>query len=208
VFSRKRPNEGHAALAALEREGAVLGPITQNVDRLHQRAGSESVIELHGALEEVRCLRCERIHPRHDVQVAFVERNPDFTRLSAELAPDGDAELPPELIDGLDLVGCAACGGVLKPHVVFFGESVPRPRVEAAFARVASADALLVLGTSLAVFSGFRFVRRAHELGLPIVVVNAGATRARPLATIEVEARLGDVLPRLRTALRDRAPVG
>lgn len=196
-FSSKTPNAAHLALEQLEGRAGFLSPITQNVDRLHQRAGSREVIELHGALAEVTCTSCRLMLSREEVQARLLELNPDFVSQTAEMAPDGDAELDPELIEGFELLPCPRCGGVLKPHVVFFGEGVPRERVERAFERVDSANALLVLGTSLAVFSGYRFVRRAKERNQPVHVVNAGPTRADPIAASKLEARLGELLPRL-----------
>ena len=214
-FVQAQPNDAHRALADLERVGAVMAPITQNVDRLHVRAGSPATLELHGALEEVICLSCTRIHAREAIQSLLTARNRGFLSAagSARLAPDGDSDLPDALVEGFEVVDCPACGGVLKPHVVFFGESVPRERVDRAFRRVDSADALLVLGTSLAVFSGFRFVRRAAARGLPIFVVNLGPTRADAMAALKLEARVGDVGPRVATALFSgpplpRAPAG
>lgn len=198
-FSSTEPNEAHQALASLQTSGWGWAPITQNVDRLHQRAGSTDVIELHGALEDVRCLGCETLYPRAQVQTWLGEMNPSFAAHRAELAPDGDAEL--EDVEGFVVPSCPRCGGILKPHVVFFGEGVPRTRVETAYARVEAAEALVIAGTSLAVFSGYRFARRARDLGRPIYVLNVGPTRADDLATMLVRARLGDVLPRLATAL-------
>lgn len=200
AFRDRRENDAHRALAALEGAGAS-PPITQNVDRLHQKAGSADVIELHGALAEVICLSCRTLYARDEVQTWMLELNPGFAAADAEIAPDGDVEL--EDTEGFVTATCPRCSGVLKPHVVFFGESVPRDRVERAFRRVRSADALLVVGTSLAVYSGFRFVRRAHEEGQPVHVVNAGPTRADALATTRLDGRVGDILPRLVQRLRE-----
>lgn len=194
-FRARSDNAAHRALATLERADAVVPLMTQNVDRLHQKAGSREVIELHGALAEVVCLSCQTPFSRDQVHGWMLELNPGFAPAPAETAPDGDVEL--EDTEGFVVASCPRCSGVLKPHVVFFGESVPRERVEQAFRRVESADALLILGTSLAVYSGFRFARRAHERGLPIHVVNAGPTRADVLATSRIDGRVGDVLPRL-----------
>lgn len=191
------PNEAHQALADLEARGHALGLVTQNVDRLHQRAGSRRVIELHGALHDVRCLSCGSVEPRQALQERLSRVNPGFGRKPVEFAPDGDAELGDAAISRFRVVGCLACGGPLKPDVVFFGENVPRARVDAASELVDRADALLVVGSSLTVFSGFRFVKRAHAAGKPIAIVNVGRTRGDPLSTVKVEARAGAVLPHL-----------
>lgn len=203
-----RPNHGHLALASLERAGAVTGVITQNVDRLHHAAGSDRVIELHGALAEVRCLGCGHLESRGDLQDRLEALNPDIRCFGVEQAPDGDAELPSELLSGFRVPVCLVCGGVLKPNVVFFGESVPRPRVEDAMSLLFDAEALLVVGSSLTVFSGFRFVRRAAEAGIPIGIVNLGPSRGDALAAVRVDRPAGEVLPLLR-ARRSRAhPTG
>lgn len=158
------------------------------------------MIELHGALREVICLDCGRRSPRAALQDRLRAANPSFVGREGEVAPDGDAEL--EEVDRFVGVGCEACGGTLKPHVVFFGENVPRERVEESYARVDAADALLVVGSSLTVFSGFRFVKRAEARGLPVAIVNLGPTRGDPLATLRVDGRAGEVLPALVAALR------
>lgn len=200
-----RPNAGHAALARLEWAGVASGVITQNVDRLHHRAGSRRVTELHGALAEVRCLDCGGLEPRAELQDRLLELNPGFTERHAAMLPDGDAELPEALVRELRVAGCVDCGGTLKPNVVFFGENVPRPVVDHAFGVVEAADALLVVGSSLAVFSGLRFVRRAAERGLPVAIVNLGETRGDALATVRLAAPIGQVLPALvRTLGADR----
>ncbi|AKF05942.1 NAD-dependent protein deacetylase of SIR2 family [Sandaracinus amylolyticus] len=196
-----RPNDAHRALASMEREGALVGLITQNVDRLHHAAGSARVIELHGALAEVRCLACGTTAPRADVQARLLDANPGFVERPVELNPDGDAELEDDALDGFRVVACEACGGVLKPDVVFFGDSVPRPRVDAAHAMVRDADAMLVVGSSLAVYSGLRFVRAAAERAIPIAILNVGETRGDALATLRVDARAGAMLPLLAQRL-------
>jgi NAD-dependent SIR2 family protein deacetylase len=159
------------------------------------------VVELHGALAEVKCLGCGKTQGRDQLQSRLEALNPGLSSAPAELAPDGDAELAAELLAGFSVPSCEACGGVLKPNVVFFGEGVPRETVQDAYAMVDAAGALLVLGSSLAVFSGFRFVKRAHESGRPIGVMNVGETRADALATVRVEGRIGELLPRLVDAL-------
>ncbi len=208
-FSGAAPNAGHQALARLEAAGPLRDVITQNVDRLHHAAGSRRVVELHGALAEVECLGCGALEPRAEVQARMLAANPGWlARHGAEqAAPDGDAELDPvrgegELaIERFALAGCVACGGALKPRVVFFGENVPRAIVDDAFARVDAAEALLVIGSSLTVFSGYRFLLRAHERGVPIVILNRGPVRGEERATLKLDARLGAVLPRLADAL-------
>lgn len=198
-FATVEPNGAHRAIASLEERGLVTGLITQNVDRLHHRAGSRNVVELHGALAEVRCLACESREGRDSLQARILELNPSFAVAHAELAPDGDAEL--ESVDGFRVPPCLSCGGVLKPDVVFFGDNVPRPRVEQAFAIADAADVLLVVGSSLTVFSGYRFVLRAAERNQPVAIVNLGETRGDPHARIRLDARAGDVLPELALAL-------
>lgn len=201
LLASARPNPGHLALAAMEASGRIAGLVTQNVDRLHLAAGSRRVVELHGALAEVACLECGAIEQRAQVQERILELNPAFGERAAEDAPDGDAELPAELVAGFRVPGCLSCGGALKPKVVFFGENVPRPIVDAAWRVVNAARALLVVGSSLEVFSGFRFARGAAERGLPIAIVNLGPTRADPLADLRVNAPAGELLPLLAEAL-------
>ncbi|MFO0685757.1 MAG: NAD-dependent protein deacetylase [Sandaracinus sp.] len=200
-FSRAEPNAAHHAIAALERRGVVTALLTQNVDRLHHRAGSTSAIELHGALEETRCLGCGRIESRHDVQRRILAENPAFAPEAIDFAPDGDADLDDAVLASFRPPVCAACGGALKPNVVFFGESVPRATVEAAYAAFDAAEVLVVVGSSLAVFSGHRFARRAVDRGMPIAIVNLGECRADPIATLRVEADCTRVLPALASAL-------
>jgi NAD-dependent SIR2 family protein deacetylase len=200
-FSGARPNPAHHALAALEHGGALAGVITQNVDRLHQAAGSRRVVELHGALADVRCLGCGAIEPRADVHARLVDENPGFPERAAAPTPDGDADLPDEAVGEFRVVPCRACGGVLKPDVVFFGGTVGEATLAEAWALLSGAEALLVVGSSLAVYSGFRFARRAHELGLPVALVNDGPTRADDLAEVRLGGRAGEVLPRLAEAL-------
>lgn len=203
-FSSARPNAAHHALAALERDGHVLGLITQNVDRLHHAAGSSRIIELHGALAEVRCLSCDGREPRVTLQERLLALNPGFLEHQVELRPDGDAELPVEAVSSFRAADCLHCGGALKPDVVFFGDNVPRPKVEAAFSMLEEGDALLVVGSSLAVFSGYRFLLRAAERHMPIGMLNIGECRGEELADVRVEARVGDVLPLLAEALSGR----
>jgi NAD-dependent SIR2 family protein deacetylase len=193
-----QPNAGHRAVAELQAAGLVDGIITQNVDGLHQAAGARDVIELHGGLDLVLCLDCgiRDTRIRTDERLRVV--NEDFAARVATVNPDGDAELPDADLDGFTPVGCGYCSSdLLKPDVVFFGESVPRARVDACFALVEAARSLLVLGSSLTVMSGLRFVRRAAALGTPIAIVNQGVTRGDALATVKVDASLGEVLTAL-----------
>lgn len=196
-FSRARPNAAHEALARLERGGPLHAVITQNVDGLHQAAGSQRVLELHGALREVVCLGCGGGESRAALQTRMLAENPDWLAIVAEELPDGDAELPEPLVSRFRVVDCLVCGGPLRPRVVFFGENVPRPLVDEAFAALDAAEALLVLGTSLAVFSGYRFVLRAAARTMPIVAINQGELRGTEHFAAHVEARVGELLPRL-----------
>jgi NAD-dependent SIR2 family protein deacetylase len=198
-----QPNAAHAALAAMEESGAVAGIVTQNVDRLHSRAGSRQVIELHGALAEVACLDCGGREARDSLQERLLALNPGFAAVATleRAAPDGDAELPAALVDDFRVADCAACAGVLKPDVVFFGGSVPREVVAAAYALVEAAEALLVVGSSLAVYSGFRFVRHAAERAIPVAIVNLGPTRGDSLAALCWDERAGAALPSLAALL-------
>ena len=193
-FSKARPNAAHYALAELEACGPVSALITQNGDRLHRDAGSRRVIDLHGDLGKVRCIDCSRIFSRAEFQAALQQANPDWHAEVFRLKPDGDAELADSSHDTFVVPGCEACMGIVKPDVVMFGENVPRERVQDAAAAVERADALLVVGSSMMLFSGYRFARQADEQRKPIAIVNKGHTRADDLATLKVEADCGDVL--------------
>ncbi|NJP91298.1 NAD-dependent protein deacetylase [Nonomuraea sp. FMUSA5-5] len=195
-----RPNAGHRAVAELERRGLLAGIVTQNVDGLHQAAGARRVIELHGGLDRVVCLSCRERTPRAELERRLREANPGWEATSAQINPDGDAVLTDEQVAGFRVVDCTGCGGVLKPDVVFFGENVPKPRVDECFAVVGGARALLVLGSSLAIRSGLRFVTKAAALGLPIAIVNQGPTGGDADATLTLDAPLGPTL----TDLADR----
>jgi len=196
-----RPGAAHLALARLEERGAVAGLITQNVDRLHHAAGSRRVTELHGALAEVICLDCRAVEDRDAVQARMRAQNPGWQDDPGPMAPDGDADLTDDRIAGFSVPSCRACGGMLKPRVVFFGDNVPRPVVDEAFARLAEAEALLVAGTSLAVFSGYRFLLRAAERGLPIVIVNRGPVRGEEHAALKIDSSTGATLAALAARL-------
>lgn len=195
-----RPNAGHRAVAELQGRGALSGVVTQNVDGLHQKAGAVDVLELHGGLDRTVCLACGDHAPRDVLEARLRAANLGFDAQAAAINPDGDAELADEQLAGFTMLGCAACGsGPLKPDVVFFGENVPKDRVDRCYALVEAAAALLVLGSSLAVLSGFRFVRHAARRGTPVAIVNQGPTRADELAQIRVDGALGTVLPALLT---------
>lgn len=197
TFGAARPAAAHVALAQLQERGTVRHLITQNVDRLHQKAGHRDVIDLHGVLATVSCLQCGLGIERDDFQRRLLAANPWVGDLSAAHAPDGDADLDSPDVERLFVPDCERCNGLLKPDVVFFGENVPRERVEASMAALADADALLVAGSSLMVFSGFRFCRAAAARGQPIVIVNDGRTRADELATLKVGGDVGERLQRL-----------
>ncbi|MFQ6170415.1 NAD-dependent protein deacetylase [Oryzobacter sp. R7] len=205
-FRRAEPNASHEAVATLQARG-VLGPvITQNVDGLHQQAGSRDVTELHGTLADVVCLTCEDRSDRDLLQARMVEANPGFellatgeahdgSRVSSQIRPDGDIVLDEQLVTGFVLPRCLACGAdTLKPDVVFFGGSVPRDRVDACYALTDAAPALLVLGSSLAVMSGLRFVRHGAKRGIPVVAVTRGPTRGDDLMTLRLDAPLAPTL--------------
>ena len=202
TIARARPNAGHAAVADLEAAGLVRSVITQNVDGLHTAAGSRDVVELHGNLDRVRCLDCGAMSGRDDLDARLRDANPGWSGQALTVNPDGDVDLSEEAVASFRTVGCAGCGGVLKPDVVFFGETVPRERVQQCFALVEGARALLVLGSSLTVMSGYRFVLRAAKHGIPVAIVNAGATRGDDKAVVTVDAPLGVVLPALVEGVR------
>jgi NAD-dependent SIR2 family protein deacetylase len=205
-MARAAPNAGHRAVAALQRAGAITGVITQNVDGLHQAAGAREVIELHGSLGGVVCLQCGARSSRAALDERLRAANADLE--SDEILtrnPDGDVELPEERIARFTVAGCECCGAdLLKPDVVFFGENVPRPRVDRCYELVSAAACLLVLGSSLTVMSGLRFVHRARRDGTPVAIVNHGVTRGDPLADIKLDAPLGETL----TALAGALPAG
>lgn len=193
-IAQAQPNAVHRALANWEAAGRVSTLLTQNVDGLHQRAGSREVIDLHGRLDRVVCLQCGTAQPRVLVQEWLAERNPDWADLDAATAPDGDADLDGHDFARFRVPPCPHCDGMLKPDVVFFGENVPRPRYLQAQDALQASDAVLVVGSSLMVYSGYRFVRSAHESGLPIAIVNRGHTRADELATLKLDSEAAGVL--------------
>lgn len=194
TFGRARPNAGHRAVAAFERHGLLAGVITQNVDGLHQAAGGEDVVELHGSLARVVCLSCGSSTPRRELARRLEEANAGFEPVAAGINPDGDADLTDEQVGDFHVVPCTDCGGILKPDVVFFGEVVPPRRVELCRELVREATSLLVLGSSLTVMSGLRFVRQATQAGKPVVIVNRDPTRGDPHALTRVALPLGTAL--------------
>lgn len=194
TMAAARPNAAHAAVAQLEGAGLIGGVITQNVDGLHTAAGSRRVVELHGRLDRVRCLGCAAVFERSQVHDAIRAANPGWSAGPVMHNPDGDAGLDEGALAGFRAVDCSFCGGVLKPDVVYFGENVPRPRVADAAAMVGCAQGLLVLGSSLTVFSGRRFVVAAAAAGVPVAIVNQGPTRADDRATIRIDAPLAPTL--------------
>nr|WP_207923700.1 NAD-dependent protein deacetylase [Actinomadura bangladeshensis] len=192
-----RPNAGHRAVAELQRRGLLAGIITQNVDGLQQAAGADGVIELHGALDRVVCLGCGERTPRGRLDARLRAANPGFEARADAINPDGDAVIPDAVIDAFRVAGCERCGGVLKPDVIFFGENVPPARVRECYALTEGAGALLVLGSSLTVLSGYRFVRHAARHGVPVAIVNRGATRGDEHALVTLDAPLGPALTAL-----------
>lgn len=197
-----RPNRAHHALARLQRLGCIAAPITQNVDALHQQAGSTDVIDLHGRLDAVECLDCGMRLSRAYCQLELERLNPHWRATTAVAAPDGDAEPDAASCAGFRVPGCPGCGGLLKPGVVFFGESVPRERVTRAMLRLEAAGALLVIGSSLMVASGYRFVHAAGKRGIPVVLLNLGRTRADSEANFKLSAHCGAVLSALLWRLK------
>ncbi|MDJ0739857.1 MAG: NAD-dependent protein deacetylase [Gammaproteobacteria bacterium] len=193
-FQQAQPNRCHVALADWERHGRIGQLVTQNVDRLHQRAGSQRVVDLHGRLDRVICLDCGTAITRQRVQDWLVAHNPAFVDRAAAIAPDGDAALEDEDVGALAVPSCRSCGGTLKPDVVFFGEAIPRRRVEQTLGTLRAADALLVIGSSLMVYSGFRYCRIADEIGLPLVAINPGRTRADELFRFKLSERFETVI--------------
>lgn len=188
VVASARPNQAHLALATLEAQGKVSMLVTQNVDGLHSRGGQRNVIDLHGRIDQVVCLACSTRVPRASVQAMLADAHPEWTSITASAAPDGDADLEQLDFTTFTPPPCPQCGGLLKPDVVFFGENVPRARVEAAIAALQRSNAMLVAGSSLMVYSGFRFARMARESGLPLAILTRGITRADDLATLKLHA--------------------
>ncbi len=193
-FGHALPNGTHHALFRLEQQDKLQLLLTQNVDGLHQRAGSREVLDMHGRLDTVRCMECEHRSPRQAFQQWLLALNPSWAQLDAADAPDGDADLDGYDFSTFTIPPCPHCGGILKPDVVFFGENVPRDRVAKAMQALDEADAMLVVGSSLMVFSGYRFAHAAAKAGKPIAAVNLGRTRADPLLSLKIEQPCAEAL--------------
>lgn len=200
-FAAAVPNPAHQALAELEQRGLLSGIITQNVDRLHQRAGSQAVLDLHGRLDMVRCLGCNARLPRAEWQAELGRENPGWSATLAEPGPDGDAVPPVADYASFRVPDCRLCSGILKPDVVFYGEAVPADVSSGAQSAVGEADALLVIGSSLMVYSGFRLVREAVAAGKPVAAINLGRTRADDLLTLHWRADCASALPEVLNRL-------
>lgn len=200
-FSRREPNSTHYSLAKFEREGRISGIVTQNVDRLHTKGGSKNVIELHGSGYEVICLNCDYMIDRHEFQMILKQMNPTVSQpdvISSMIRPDGDVDLPQKVVDGFQIPACPKCeNGFLKPKIVFFGDNVPSDRILKIVKMINESDAILVLGSSLTVFSGYRIVLQAKELGIPVAIVNIGQTRGDDKIDLKISAKCGDVIPHI-----------
>lgn len=194
MFSTALPNAGHRALATFEQQRRVTSLVTQNVDTLHQRAGSRDVIDLHGRLDGTVCLGCGDVRRRGELQTRMTANNHGWRPRDTAAAPDGDADIDPAAVATFEPPHCTICGGMLKPDVVFFGENVPAARYAQALAALHAADAVLVVGSSLMVYSGFRFARMGHERGMPVAILNRGQSRADALVDLKLEGECGEVL--------------
>ena len=206
TMAHAQPTAAHQALAQLEQAGRIVQLVTQNVDGLHQAAGSRAVVDLHGRIDTVCCLGCGARSPRRSLQEELMARNPDWLALDVRSLPDGDADLEGLDFAAFDVPDCPQCGGLFKPDVVFFGESVPRERVAAVRDALALADAVLVVGSSLMVYSGYRFVEEAKAAGKPVAAVNRGRTRADPVLALKVEAEVGQAIGVLAAQAGARVP--
>lgn len=200
-ITEARPNVSHHAVETLESAGSISAVITQNVDGLHTAAGSRRVLELHGSLHRTICLGCGDRRTRLELHHRLTAANPRFDEQEVEFAPDGDAVLPDHLTARFEVVDCLACGGLLKPDVIFFGENVPRSRVEEAYRLVEGCSSLVVLGSSLTVMSGYRFVLAAHARSVPVAIVNRGPTRGDDLAAVRIDGALAPVMAALARAI-------
>lgn len=205
LMAQARPNAIHQGLQTLEDLGHSTLLVTQNVDRLHQQAGQQRVIDLHGRSDRVRCMQCDTLHDRNHIHQQMAAENPYFSQLTATAAPDGDADLEGVDFNEFRVTGCHACGGLLKPDVVFFGDNVPKQRVFDAMDSLERADALLVVGSSLMVYSGYRFCKQAARLNKPIAALTHGKTRADDLLTLKLDSAISDCLVPAVQALRQRS---
>jgi len=201
LLRNAQPNAGHRALSRLQAAGRIQRVVTQNVDGLHQQAGTRDVLELHGSVAEVRCLDCGRPYARADIQARLEAANPDFVLRSAAPAPDGDADVDDGRLERFEVPACESCGGMLKPHVVFFGDAVPGERVAEAMRDLQQSQAVLVVGSSLMLQSGFRFCLAAQRQGIPIVAINLGATRADDMLVHKLRQPCSEALVKLAEAL-------
>ena len=200
------PNPAHRSLAILEQRGLVSALVTQNVDGLHQKAGQQNIIELHGSIHQVRCMDCDRCYPREHTQYRLLRDNPRFRDRRASIAPDGDARLEAEDLSTFNVPRCDACHGLLKPDVVLFGESVPKPRVVRSFSLLEQAHGMIIVGSSLMIYSGYRFCRFAKEQNIPMVAVNLGRTRADQELALKIEADCADTLSALSASMTAPTP--
>lgn len=193
IMQQAQPNLAHHKIAELENKGLISLVVTQNVDRLHQKAGSEAAVDLHGRADELVCMSCGYREARALMHQRCTALNPSLNNVSATVAPDGDADLEIDF-STFEVPGCPQCNGIVKPDVVFFGDNVPRPRVDRVFAALAHSRGLLVIGSSLMVFSGFRFARQAHQANTPLAILTQGRTRADDLASVKFDAPIAPLL--------------
>ena len=200
-FKNAQPSQAHIGIAMLANQGFVGSIITQNVDRLHQAAGCENTLDLHGRLDQVVCLECKEISSRHSLQLRLEFLNPDFIVEKKSLRPDGDMDMDSDSLESFDVPVCERCGGVLKPNVVFFGDILDRDVVSQASQIIESSSGLLVIGSSLMVYSGYRYVKQTVALNKPVVIINQGKTRADDLYTLKIEREAGQVLTELLSVL-------
>lgn len=201
VMARARPNAVHQGLQLLEQKGYCQQLVTQNVDRRHQQAGQQRVIDLHGRSDRVRCMSCDRLYDRNHIHQEMLDSNPDYANFTAAAAPDGDAELEHIDFSRFQVIDCDDCGGLLKPDVVFFGDNVPKERVFQALDSLQKADAMLVVGSSLMVYSGYRFCKRAKQMNKPIIALTRGKTRADDMLSLKLDGEIADYLNPLANLL-------
>jgi len=197
TYEKIQPNTIHYKLTELEQEGKVLVHVTQNVDGLNQKAGGKNIVELHGAMGRVKCLNCGEVVCREKLQSRFDELNKNWSADVIDIRPDADANISDDAIQNFIVPACESCGGTLKPDVVFFGDNVKRNVVEDLYSKLGDSDGVLVCGSSLFVWSGYRFVRQAHVLGIPVMIINIGQTRADDICNYKIDASVSDVLSRI-----------